>query len=40
MASQMEVFSGEIMAYAEADVWAGGGRNKEADELDLVRIKE
>src|SRR3989304_187514 len=37
MASQMEVFSGEIMAYAEADVWSGGGRTEDTDEVDMVR---
>ncbi|MCC6545070.1 MAG: MotA/TolQ/ExbB proton channel family protein [Nitrospirae bacterium] len=32
MASQMEVFSGEIMAYAEADVWAGRDQTEDADD--------
>ncbi len=32
MASQMDVFSGEIMAYAEADVWSGGARTEEEDD--------
>lgn len=32
IASQMDVFSGEIMAYAEADVWAGGGSTEDNDD--------
>ncbi|HZX47817.1 MAG TPA: protein TolQ [Nitrospirota bacterium] len=35
IASQMEVFSGEIMAYAEADVWAGGDRTEDADDEQI-----
>ncbi|MCC7203032.1 MAG: MotA/TolQ/ExbB proton channel family protein [Nitrospirae bacterium] len=40
MASQMDVFSGEIIAYAEADVWAGSGQAEEADEPSLARIQK